>query len=294
MKNRKRGLGRNLSALLDVTALPAENQLLPQQEISAQGELRYLPVEKIVVSPYQPRKVIDAQMLQELAESIKSQGLIQPIIVRKRDANSFELIAGERRWRACQLISMSEIPAIIQDVSDNAAIAMALIENIQREDLNAIEEAQAIQRFIEEFSMTHQQAAEAIGRSRASVTNLLRLLTLHPEVQNMLQQHKIEMGHARALLSLTQDRQKELARIIVMRQLSVRETENMMRDQQQENHTQNLTSTRPIDPDIKALQNRLSDKIGAKVKLKHQANGKGQIVIRYHSLDELEGILERF
>jgi ParB family chromosome partitioning protein len=234
--------------------------------------------------------------LQELADSIKSQGLVQPILVRpvggriSGESQRYEIIAGERRWRAAQMAGLSEIPAVIRDVPDEAAVSMALIENIQREDLNPLEEARALLRLTEEFGLTHQAAAEAVGRSRAAVSNLLRLMELADEVKELLEQRRIEMGHARALLGLTSRRQQiEVAGLVAKKSLSVRDTEALVRRIM--NPHPAAQESPAADPDISRLERELADKLGAKVAFQHTASGKGKLVVSYNSLDELEGIL---
>ena len=284
MAVKKRGLGRGLDALLGPLNVsgggPASEEIL-----------RLLPVEQIMRSRYQPRLNIRQERLQELADSIRSQGLVQPIVVRAAVAGRYELIAGERRWRAAQLAGLPEVPALVREVSDQVAMAMALIENIQREDLNPLEEAQALKRLIEEFTMTHQQAAETIGRSRAAVTNLLRLLELGEEVRQLVQDEQLEMGHARALLPLPPALQQELARQVVRRGLSVRETEAWVKRLQ--NGPDATAAGRAPDPDVRRLQEDLSTRLGARVLVQHGASGKGRLVIHYNTLDELDGILNR-
>ena len=287
----KKALGRNLGALLGGSATKA-NERGEGESAPRDGELRKLPVDVIQPGKYQPRVDMHAESLDDLAESIRSQGVVQPIVVRPiAKAGHFEIIAGERRWRATQIAGLHEIPALIRDVPDEAAIAMALIENIQRENLNPIEEAVALQRLIDEFEMTHQQAADAVGRSRVAVSNLLRLLTLNEDVRRLLEYGDLEMGHARALLGLPDAKQNEAAREVVSKELSVRETEQLVR--------RLLTaSAQPMqpkraDPDIERLQNDLAERLGAKVQLQHGAKGKGKMVIHYNNLDELDGILAR-
>jgi len=283
MAVKKRGLGRGLDALLGSanTAHKPDN--------NSDGILRNLPVESLVRGRYQPRKHMDQSALQELAESIRSQGLIQPIVVRMVVAGRFEIIAGERRWRAAQMAGLTEVPAVIRDVSEQAALAIALIENIQRQDLNPLEEAQAIKRLIDEFDLTHQLAADAIGRSRAAVSNLLRLLELDDYVQNLVQEHKLEMGHARALLSLSPTTQREAARQILAQGLSVRETEELSR--RLLSGPASAAEKAPPDPNIRSLQESLSERLGAKVLVQHNASGRGRVVIQYNTLDELDGII---
>ena len=233
----------------------------------------------------------------ELADSIKSQGLVQPILVRPLphrnpgESQRYEIIAGERRWRAAQMAGLADIPAVIRDVPDEAAVSMALIENIQREDLNPLEEARALSRLIEEFGLTHQAAAEAVGRSRAAVSNLVRLMELADEVKELLEQRRIEMGHARALLGLTSRRQQiEVAGLVAKKSLSVRDTEALVR-RIISPHPDNPRDPPAVDPDIHRLERELADKLGAKVAFQHTASGKGKLVVSYNSLDELEGIL---
>jgi ParB family chromosome partitioning protein len=252
--------------------------------------LRKLPVESISRGRYQPRTTIRQEALEELASSIRAQGVVQPIVVRSVVGGRYELIAGERRWRASQLAGLTEIPAVVRDVPDEAALAMALIENIQREDLNPLEEAQALRRLQQEFELTHQQVADAVGRSRAAVTNLLRLLDLGEPVQAMLVDGRLEMGHARALLALPAELQQEAAQQVQLQGLSVRETEDLARRLQQ-GPTPSGGGGGEIDPNIRALQDDLSQRLGAKIAIQHSASGKGRVVIQYHSLDELDGIL---
>ena len=290
---KRKGLGRGLDALLG-GALPAA----ADQE--AHEELREIPVDLIQPGKYQPRMHMHAESLQDLADSIKVQGLVQPIVVRPLgDAavqpgaeRRYEIVAGERRWRAAQIAGLHQVPAVVRDVPDRAAIAIALIENIQRENLNPLEEAQALQRLIGEFSMTHQQAAEAVGRSRAAVTNLLRLLELTAEAKELVERGDLEMGHARALLALKGTVQTEAARRVVARHLSVRDTENLVRRLLKENGSA-TRGTRRVDPNIRQLENELTQKLGAKVNVEAGTGGKGRLVIHYSSLDELDGILAR-
>ena len=255
-----------------------------------------LPVEALRRGRYQPRDDIREDALAGLADSIKSQGVIQPIIVRRLLAAAegepgYEIIAGERRWRAAQLAGLADIPVVVREVSDKAAVAMALIENIQREDLNPLEEAEALLRLIAEFDLTHQQAAESIGRSRAAVSNLLRLTELSREVQSLVRERALEMGHARALLGITDaNRQLMLAKRVISGQLSVRQTEQLVKS---ENNPANAAkkSPAPADPNVRSLETELSDKLGARVSLQQAKNGSGKMIIDYHSLDELDGIL---
>ncbi len=276
-------LGRNLSSMLSQTTIQ-------QVKSGSHDELRNLPLDVIAPGRYQPRSVFDEDKLNELADSIRSQGVVQPVVVRPVADGQYELIAGERRWRAAQLAGIDGIPAVIRDVPDEVSVAMALIENIQREDLNPLEEATALRRLIDDFQMTHQEAADAVGRSRAAVSNLLRLLELMQEVKDMVDLRLIEMGHARALLSLDDELQVQAAREVVHKRLSVRDTENLVRRLQQ---SKKKKGHRRVDPDILRLQNRLGEALGARVRIQHQASGKGKLVIAYNSADEFEGILDR-
>jgi len=258
---------------------------------AADRSLRSLPVEIIQRGKYQPRIDMHPESLRELADSISEQGVVQPIVVRSIGAGRYEIIAGERRWRAAQQAGLHEIPAVIREADDRAAIAIALIENIQRENLNPLEEARALKRLIEEFEMTHEQAAQAVGRSRAAVSNLLRLLDLEGAVKEMVERGELEMGHARALLALDPASQVKAAREIVTRGLTVRATERLV---QQLQHPKRPKSTSVVsrDPDIQRLETRLADILGAGVLIRQSGNGKGRLEIRYNSLDELDGILE--
>lgn len=288
MSTKKRGLGKGLNALL------GDIRPIGSNEGEAAGDLRNLPVDLIQRGKYQPRIDMHTESLEDLASSIRAQGVVQPIIVRPlAEPGRYEIIAGERRWRAAQIAGLQEIPVIVRDVPDRAAIAMSLIENIQRENLNPLEEANALQRLIDEFVMTHQQAAEAVGRSRAAVSNLLRLLELADDVKRLIERGDLEMGHARALLSLQGASQGEAARQVVAKGLSVRETEQMVRRLQliAQEKGEHSREKRHLDPDIRKLQENLSEKIGAKVDVQHGARGTGKLVIHYNSLDELDGIL---
>ena len=287
---KKRGLGKTLDALLVGSSLTLEEDAPGQSETSKE-KLCHLPVDQIQRGKYQPRRGMDPEALEELASSIRAQGVIQPIVVRPILGGRYEIVAGERRWRASQLAGLTEVPAIIRDIPDEAAVAIALIENIQRESLNPIEESMALQRLLEEFSMTHQQVADAVGKSRVTVTNLLRLLSLAEEVKTMLEHGDIEMGHARALLTLPELAQIESAQIIVDKGLSVRETEELVRRIQ----TPTLPNLpRPIDPDIKRLQQDLSTRLKLLVAIQCNTKGKGKLVIRYSNLTELDNLLEYF
>ncbi len=276
-----KGLGRGLDALLsgntDIT--------------DASGDrLQNLEIALLQPGKYQPRSNMDQAALANLAESIKTQGVMQPILVRAMGVDHYEIIAGERRWRAAQLAGLTEVPAIIREVTDDAALAISLIENIQREDLNPLEEAMGIQRLISEFGMTHQTAAEALGSSRSAVSNLLRLLNLTEPVQEMLMQGKIDMGHGRALLALESAQQIRIANMIVLKRLSVRETEKMIQ-QLIKPQTRKVQKT---DRDILVLQESVSERLGTQVTIKSGKNGRGNIIIHYSNLDQLDDILNRF
>ena len=290
MAAKKRGLGRGLDALLGSSASMIASP--PAAEDKNVEGLQNLPVDVIQRGRFQPRQDFSSDALQELADSIRAQGVVQPIVVRPVSGASgkYELIAGERRWRASQLAGLHEIPAVIRDVPDQAAMAMGLIENIQREELNPIEEATALQRLIEEFGLTHQETAEAVGRSRAAVSNLLRLLSLDPLVRKMLEAGELEMGHARALLALQLGpAQIQAAREVQAKGLSVRETERLVRKLQAP-ETDSGKEKKP-DPDTLRLQETLAQTLGAKVQFQHNRQGRGKMVIHYNSLDELDGIL---
>ena len=288
---KKRGLGRGLDALLGDALVNSAH------EAQSHNTIVEIPLEQIQPGKYQPRTHFDVEKLNELAVSIKSQGLVQPVVVRQLKGNSYELIAGERRWRAAQIAELRQIPAIIRVVPDQATIAMSLIENIQRENLTPIEEAQALKRLIDEFDLTHQLAADAVGRSRAAVSNLLRLLELSPAVRVLLDNAKIDMGHARALLSLDPNKQTMLANRVIDEGLNVRQTEFEVRKLLQPPLPSKVTTFKKGDPNIAALAQSLSEKLGASVSIEHTSTklggGKGKLVIGYSSLDELDGILAR-
>jgi len=286
MAVKKRGLGRGLDALLSG---PSASVLEAQAVRLDEKELQYLPLDVIQRGKYQPRRDMDPQALEELAQSIRAQGVMQPIVVRPIGGGRYEIIAGERRWRASQQAGQERIPAMVREVPDETAIAMALIENIQREDLNPLEEAIALQRLQQEFQLTQQQVAEAVGKSRATVTNLLRLITLPEGIKTMLAHGDLEMGHARALLGLPDDRQLDGARHVVARGLTVRQTEALVR--QWLNTTEQPKKEQRSDPDIARLEQRLAERLGSAVQIRHGDKGKGQLVIRYNSLDELQGVL---
>ena len=288
---KKRALGRGLDALLSASVSSAKTSALNEPDFShSEGDLRDLPVDIIQRGKYQPRVDMHQESLDDLANSIKAQGVVQPIVVRPIGEGRYEIIAGERRWRATQIAGLDKVPAIIRNVPDDAAVVMSLIENIQREDLNSVEEATALHRLIEEFEMTHQQAAEAVGRSRASVTNLLRLLTLSDDVKLMLTNRELEMGHAKALLALQGLQQVKAAQHVVSKAFSVRETERFVRTLLKRAE-QGSAPVKTLDPNIRTLQTSLSERLGAKVKIQHSEKGKGKVEINYNSLDELDGIL---
>jgi len=295
MPGKKPSLGRGLAELSPLLARRAEAPAPMSAPPLAGDRLANLPLDLLQRGKYQPRMDMRPESLSDLADSIKSKGLVQPILVRPLagrnagESQRYEIIAGERRWRAAQMAGIAEIPAVIRDVPDEAALAMSLIENIQREELNPLEEARALLRLIEEFGLTHQAAAEAVGRSRAAVSNLLRLMELADEVKQLVEERSIEMGHARALLSLTSRRQQiEVAALVAKKALSVRETEALVRRLLAPPPTHPAA---PPDPDIRRLELELADKLGAKVAFQHTASGKGKLVVAYNSLDELEGIL---
>jgi ParB family chromosome partitioning protein len=310
MAIKKRGLGRGLDALLGPAVRASQPESAPEDVAGPQavvalaavpaavdtrdvdGALRILPVDVIQRGRYQPRVDMHPESLQDLADSISEQGVVQPIVVRSIGNGRYEIIAGERRWRAAQQAGLHEIPAVIRNVDDRAAIAIALIENIQRENLNPLEEARALKRLIDEFEMTHEQAAQAVGRSRVAVSNLLRLLDLEDAVKGMVERGELEMGHARALLALSGVRQVEAARQVIARGLTVRATERLVQESQRPDVHHRSSARASRDPDIQRLEARLSDRLGASVQIRHGTGGKGRLEIRYNSLDELDGILE--
>lgn len=292
----KKKLGKGLDALLSVGSTQTMASLLGRPKnrpvsISADrdGDMKHVPIELIQRGKYQPRTDMHEEALQELANSIKVQGVMQPIIIRPISSDKYEIIAGERRWRACQIVGLDTIPAIIKPVGDEAAIAMSLIENIQRENLNPIEEAMALKRLQDEFELTQQEVADAVGKSRTSVTNLIRLIGLSIDVRRMLEHGDLEMGHARALLSLPDIQQSEAGRTVVGRGLSVRQTESLVRRLIAGGGE--ARASKRIDPDIKNLEENLAEKLGTQVMIQHSAKGKGRLVLKYNSLDELDGIL---
>ncbi len=293
-------LGKGLDALLSTGSTQTMASLLggkPKDPEASEnpaaeakdGDLKNIPIDLIQRGKYQPRTDMHQEALEELAASIKTQGVMQPIVVRPISSEKFEIIAGERRWRATQMAGLDTIPAIVKPVGDEAAIAMSLIENIQRENLNPIEEAMALKRLQDEFELTQQEVADAVGKSRVTVTNLMRLIGLHVDVRRMLEHGDLEMGHARALLSLRDLQQPETARTVVGRGLSVRQTEALVR--RLVAGSDSNKQSKVIDPDIKNLEENLAEKLGAKVMIQHTAKGKGKLVVKYNSLDELDGIL---
>ncbi|WNO09124.1 ParB/RepB/Spo0J family partition protein [Teredinibacter sp. KSP-S5-2] len=297
---KRKGLGRGLDALLTgankgsdpVDAIKAATEVAADASVLEDSVLKDIPVEYMQRGKYQPRRDMDQEALEELAESIKSQGVMQPIVVRpigKEDGHTkYEIIAGERRWRATQLAGIAKIPAVIRDVPDETAIAMALIENIQREDLNPMEEAVALKRLQDEFELTQQQVADAVGKSRTAVTNLLRLLNLGDEIKTMLEHGDLEMGHARCLLTLEPEHQRSVARQIVAKGLSVRQAEALARSA----HNAEQGKEKPsVTSDLKHLEEGLGEHVGVPVIVQHTAKGKGKLVLKYNSLDELDGIL---
>ncbi|AJQ92081.1 ParB/RepB/Spo0J family partition protein [Gynuella sunshinyii] len=284
---KNRGLGKGLGALISQTQKP---EPVDTEEALKNGDLKHVPVELIQRGQYQPRRDMQPEALEELAASIKAQGVMQPIVIRPIGPERYEIIAGERRWRATQMAGLAEIPAVIRDVSDEDAIAMALIENIQRENLNPIEEAMALQRLQKEFELTQQEVADAVGKNRVTVANLLRLISLSAEVKKMVEHGDLEMGHARALLSLTEAKQIDAARQVVQKGLTVRQTEALVR-QLQEGKKPKVAPNARLDANIRNLEDTLGKRLGAPVDIQHGNNGKGKLVIKYNSLDELDGIL---
>lgn len=298
-KKQTRGLGRGLDALLGGSK-PAAPASAPQDRSVTSSDIpRHLPVGDLQPGKYQPRTRMDEASLNELAASIAAQGLVQPIVVRPLGAGAatpYEIIAGERRWRASQIAGLKEVPVHVHHIADEAALAMALIENIQREDLNPLEEAQGLRRLIDEFSLTHQQAAEAVGRSRSAASNLLRLLELAEPVQELLMQSRLDMGHARALLALTGSDQIAVAQQVVLKSLSVRETEELVRRRQSSKVAPKVGSHggRSDNADVARLSERLADTLGAQVAIAANKRGAGKITIHFDSLDQLDGLIERF
>ncbi|RUR53888.1 ParB/RepB/Spo0J family partition protein [Aeromonas veronii] len=297
MTPKKRGLGKGLDALLSTSTAARQKQVMSDQRTEEamaptnQGELRKLPVEWLQSGKYQPRKDMSQDALEELANSIRAQGVIQPIVVRPLGEQSFEIIAGERRWRASQLARLEVVPCIVKDVPDEAAVAIALIENIQREDLNAIEEAVALQRLLTEFELTHQQVAEAVGKSRTTVTNLLRLNQLNDDVKRFVEHGDLDMGHARALLALSGQAQSELAKLVAQKGLTVRDTEKLV---QKAFEPAKARGEPARDPQIGYLERQLAEKIGNQVQLQPGKRDSGKLVISYENLSDLDRILGYF
>ncbi|WP_226643912.1 ParB/RepB/Spo0J family partition protein [Microbulbifer variabilis] len=292
MAAKRKGLGRGLSHLISNNASTAIAEVTGGTEAEAavvDGELKELPIEFLQRGRYQPRRDFPQESLQELADSIRAQGIMQPIVVRGVGEQSYEIIAGERRWRAAQLAGLEKVPTIVRSVSDEAAIAMALIENIQREDLNPVEEAVALKRLQDEFKLTQQEVADAVGKSRSAVTNLLRLLSLSEEVRTFLERGDLELGHAKALLGLSGATQRSAARQVVERSLTVRQTEALVRRLQQ---PATPAPEKPkTDPNIRRLTERLAEKVGVPVSIDHNEKGNGRLVLKYTTLEELDGIL---
>jgi ParB family chromosome partitioning protein len=287
MTTKKRGLGKGLDALLGLQTAGNTDAAVP-----AANEAKTLPVDLLQRGVYQPRMEFDQAALQDLASSIKAQGVVQPILVRPISNGRYEIVAGERRWRAAQMAGLHEVPVVLRKLDDRQAMSMALIENIQREDLSPLEEARGLARLLNEFDMTHEMVAEAVGRSRSTISNMLRLLELSAPVREMLEKGELEMGHARALLSLPETLQLVAAREVVAKGLSVRETEALVRKLQ--NHKPaGKTGRTVIDPNIRGLQDELSGRLGTAVTIHHKKTGKGTLEIQYSSVDELDGILSR-
>lgn len=297
MAPRNKGLGRGLDALLATSKSVADKEAQQANQESSQNttdnELKKIPIEFLQRGKYQPRKDMANDALEELAASIRSQGIIQPIVVRPIDEEKYEIIAGERRWRAAQMAQLEIVPCIVKPIPDDAAVAIALIENIQREDLNAMEEAQALERLMVEFNLTHQQVADAVGKSRTTVTNLLRLNGLEDSVKTLLEHGDIEMGHARALLSIDGQLQSDLAKQVAEQGMTVRQTEALVKKSQQVSTTESQKPEKIDDPDVTRLQNKLGDTLGTQVKIDHNAKGKGKMVINFNDLEQLDGILSK-
>ena len=290
--SRKRGLGRGLDALLGSMAdIPVRQGVAPVTPGEAgDGSLRSVPVERIRRGRHQPRRIVDESALEELAHSVRSRGIVQPIVVRPSGNGGFEIVAGERRWRAAQMAGLHEVPVVVRECSDTEAAAVALIENIQREDLNPIEEAEGYRTLTDEFGLTHQELADTVGRSRSSVSNTLRLLELNRDVRALVEQGELDMGHARALLALSGAEQSETAAEVVRRGLSARETEKLVRSKAK---GETAAGPKSRDPDVVRLETELAERLGAKVRIDHKAKGRGSVTIHYSSLDALDGILQR-
>ena len=290
MNAKRQSLGKGLDALLGMES-EADLDTLGSSDIqSNEGQLREIAVEFLKRGKYQPRRDINAEALEELASSIRTQGVMQPLVVRQVDSEKYEIIAGERRWRAAQQAGLDAVPVIVREVSDEAAIAMALIENIQREDLNAMEESLALLRLQDEFQLTQQQVADAVGKSRSAVTNLMRLASLEPEVQQLLERGDLELGHAKCLLALEGAKQINAARTVAGVNMTVRQTEALVKKLQSGDKAKPVAD-QSNGPDIKHLEDQISEKIGAPVQIQHSAKGAGKLIFKYNSVDELDGIL---
>ena len=289
---KKRGLGRGLDALLgSLSDSPlAEHERPDRVDAVGDGSFRQLPVDLIRRGRHQPRRIVEESTLEELADSVRARGIVQPIVVRPAGSGSFEIVAGERRWRAARMAGLDEVPAVVRELSDREAAAVALIENIQREDLNPIEESLGYRSLADEFGLTHQELADAVGRSRSAVSNALRLLELNEDVRALVEVGDLDMGHARALLALTGPAQSETAAEVVRRRLSARETERLVRSKVK---GETPARSRTRDPDVVKMETELADRLGAKVRIDHKAKGAGSVTIHYSSLDALDGILER-
>ena len=291
---RKRGLGRGLDALLgSVPDIPVRQGAAPVAagEV-ADGSLRSVPVELIRRGRHQPRRIVEESALEELAHSVRSRGIVQPIVVRPTESGGFEIVAGERRWRAAQMAGLAEVPVVVRECSDSEAAAVALIENIQREDLNPIEEAEGYRTLADEFGLTHQELADTVGRSRSSVSNTLRLLELNRDVRALVERGELDMGHARALLALSAAEQSDAAAEVVRQGLSARETEKLVRSKVKGAKAA-AGGPRTRDPDVVRLETELAERLGAKVRIDHKAKGRGSLTIHYSSLDALDGLLQR-
>ena len=291
MAAKRQSLGTGLDALLGLAEEGSPEIIEAAERNEVDGSLKQLPLEFLQRGKYQPRRDLDADALKELTSSILKQGVMQPIVVRKTNTDRYEIIAGERRWRASQQAGLDSIPAIIRDISDEAAIAMALIENIQREDLNAIEESLALLRLQDEFQLTQQQVADAVGKSRSSVTNLMRLATLEPAVQKQIELGEIELGHAKCLLALNGSTQVKAGREVAANAMTVRQTELLIKRLKTPDSNKASGVKNTVNADILRTQEDLSQKVGAAVTIQHSTKGSGKLIIKYHSVDELEGIL---
>jgi ParB family chromosome partitioning protein len=281
---RKKRLGRGLDALLSDPAATSG---------SRDGKLIQVPIETLARGQYQPRTRMNKEALEELAQSIKARGIVQPIVARETaGGGGYEIIAGERRWRAAQIAGLETVPVVLREIPDEAALAISLIENIQRENLNPIEEATGLKRLLEEFGLTHDRVAKGVGRSRSAVTNILRLLSLGSVARNLLEEGKLEMGHARALLTLDGNDQDTAAKAVVSRRLSVRQAEDLVKQLQTKSGGRKKKRNSGPDPDVQRLQEELSERLGTNVNIKHK-RGRGQLIIDYHSLEELDGLLSR-